>query len=298
VPPENHPPRTTSRGNVSPQRAPGGEPNPNATDRTPEHGTGVVGTIPARYASTRLPGKPLLHLAGKPMIEHVYRRAEAVPTLDRVLVLTDDERIGRAVDRFGGEWQMTPTECASGTDRIAWAVREWPAEIRAVVNIQGDEPLIEPEVVDRLARHLADNPDDPIVTLATAATAEELDDPNAVKVVCDREGYALYFSRAAIPYRRDPGSDPDVDPVLAPVLKHLGLYGYQTSALLRFAELPPSPLERTESLEQLRALENRMPLRVLITDWSSPGVDTRDDLARVERLLVERAARQGAERGH
>ena len=206
---------------------------------------------------------------------------------DRVLVLTDDERIGLAVDRFGGEWQMTPTECASGTDRIAWAAREWPAEIRAVVNIQGDEPLIEPEVVDRLARHLADNPDDPIVTLATAATAKEMDDPNAVKVVCDREGYALYFSRSAIPYRRDPGSGSDV----APVLKHLGLYGYQTSALLRFAELPPSPLERTESLEQLRALENRMRLRVLITDWSSPGVDTRDDLARVERLLVERAER-------
>lgn len=246
-------------------------------------GTGVIGAIPARYASTRLPGKPLLRLAGKPMIEHVYRRAEAARGLDRVVVLTDDERIGRAVEGFGGVWQMTPVQCTSGTDRIAWAVRQWSGSVKAVVNIQGDEPLIDPEVVDRLARHLTDEPDDPMVTLAAPATVEEEASPNAVKVVTDPAGYALYFSRSPIPYRRDPGRGS------SPVLKHLGLYGYQKAALLRFNELPPTPLEEIESLEQLRALENRIPLRVLVTDKTSPGVDTREDLARVERLLAESA---------
>jgi 3-deoxy-manno-octulosonate cytidylyltransferase (CMP-KDO synthetase) len=245
----------------------------------------VVGAIPARYASTRLPGKPLLRLAGKPLIEHVYRRAEAAPGLDRVVVLTDDERIARAVEDFGGEWQMTPAECSSGTDRIAWAVRSWTEEIRGVVNIQGDEPLIDPEVVGRVARHLASEPDDPMVTLATPATADEEGNPNAVKVVIDPEGYALYFSRSPIPYRRNPGP-PGSD--RAPMWKHLGLYGYQKAALLRLAELPQTPLERTESLEQLRALEHRIPLRVLRTDKSSPGVDTREDVAQVERLLAGR----------
>ena len=248
-------------------------------------GTGVVGAIPARYASTRLPGKPLLRLAGRPMIEHVYRRAEGASGLDRVVVLTDDERIADAVEQFGGEWQMTPAECTSGTDRIAWAVRGWPEQVRGVVNIQGDEPLIEPDAVDRVARHLAAAPEDPVVTLATPATAEEEGDPNAVKVVLDREGYALYFSRSAIPYRRHAGPG-----AASPMLKHLGIYGYQKAALLRLAALPPTPLEQTEALEQLRALEHGMPLRVLETDKSSPGVDTREDLAQVERLLTERSA--------
>jgi len=220
------------------------------------------------------------------MIEHVYRRAEAASGLDRVVVLTDDERIAHAVEGFGGEWQMTPAECSSGTDRIAWAVRGWSGDVRGVVNIQGDEPLIDPEVVNRLARHLASEPDDPVVTLATPATSEEEQDPNAVKVVVDREGYALYFSRAAIPYRRNPGRGS----AGAPMLKHLGIYGYQKAALLRLAGLPPTPLEQTESLEQLRALEHRIPLRVLETDKTSPGVDTREDMARVERLLAARTA--------
>lgn len=249
-------------------------------------GSGVVGAIPARYGSTRLPGKPLLRLAGKPMIEHVYRRACAVPGLDRVVVLTDDERIGRAVEGFGGEWQLTPIECSSGTDRIAWALRQWSASVQAVVNIQGDEPLIDPEAVDRVARHLVEEPDDPLVTLATPATTEEEENPNAVKVVVDRNGYALYFSRSPIPYRRDPGRVSDG----APRLKHLGLYGYQRKTLLELNGLEPTPLERTEALEQLRALEHRIPLRVLVTDRTSPGVDTREDLARVERLLAEKAA--------
>lgn len=239
-------------------------------------GTGIVGAIPARYGSTRLPGKPLLPIAGRPMIEHVYGRVAQAAGIDRVVVLTDDERIARAVEAFGGSWEMTPADCASGTDRIAWAARRWDAA--AVVNVQGDEPLIDPEGVSALARHLASHPGDPLVTLAAEALPEELDNPNAVKVVLSLAGYALYFSRSRIPYpRQEEGGSPP--------LKHLGIYGYQRDALLRLAGLTPTPLERSESLEQLRALENGIPIRVLRVERGSPGVDTREDLERVERLL-------------
>ncbi|HET9209954.1 MAG TPA: 3-deoxy-manno-octulosonate cytidylyltransferase [Thermoanaerobaculia bacterium] len=237
-----------------------------------------MGAIPARYGSTRLPGKPLLPIAGRPMIEHVYTRVARARGLDRVVVLTDDERIARAVEGFGGEAEMTPADCASGTDRIAWAARRWDAS--AVINIQGDEPLIDPEEISRIAEHLAAHPQDPVVTLATPAAPEEMGNPNAVKVVLARDGAALYFSRAPIPYPRNEGG-------FAP-LKHLGIYGYQRDALLRLAALPPSPLERSESLEQLRALENGMGIRVLIVERTSIGVDTAEDLERVERILTER----------
>jgi 3-deoxy-manno-octulosonate cytidylyltransferase (CMP-KDO synthetase) len=237
-----------------------------------------VGAIPARYGSTRLPGKPLLPIAGRPMIEHVYTRVARARGLDRVVVLTDDERIARAVEAFGGECEMTPADCASGTDRIAWAARRWDAA--AVINVQGDEPLIDPEEISALAEHLAAHPEDPVVTLATPATAEEMANPNAVKVVLARDGAALYFSRAGIPYPRHEGG-------FAP-LKHLGIYGYRREALLRLAELAPTPLERSESLEQLRALENGIRIRVLAVERASVGVDTAEDLARVERILTER----------
>lgn len=251
--------------------------------------TAVVGAIPARWGSTRLPGKPLAPIAGRPLIEHVYRRAAGAAGLARLVVLTDDERIGAAVAAFGGEWMMTPADCLSGTDRIAWAARGWPEG--AVVNIQGDEPLIDPAVIARLAAHLAAHPEDPVVTFAAPADAEELGNPHAVKVVLDRRGYALYFSRAAIPYPRRAVSEGGAAP-----LKHLGLYGYQRRALLELAALPPSPLETTEALEQLRALEHGIPIRVLLTDAASPGVDTGEDLARVEALLA-RAARDDRTNG-
>jgi 3-deoxy-manno-octulosonate cytidylyltransferase (CMP-KDO synthetase) len=235
-----------------------------------------VGAIPARFGSTRLPGKPLLPIAGRPMIEHVYARVARARGLARVVVLTDDERIARAVEAFGGECEMTPADCASGTDRIAWAARRWDAA--AVINIQGDEPLIDPEGVSRVAEHLAASPGDPIVTLATPAAPEELGEPSAVKVVLSRDGTALYFSRSPIPYpQREGGAAP---------LKHLGIYGYQRQALLALAALPPSPLERSESLEQLRALENGIPIRVLVVEKGSFGVDTAEDLERVEKLLA------------
>lgn len=236
----------------------------------------IVAAIPARYASTRLPGKPLLPIAGRPMIEHVYRRAAQARGLDRVVVLTDDERIAAVVAGFGGEVLMTPTECASGTDRIAWAARSWDAA--AIINVQGDEPAIEPTAIEAVARHLRAHPEDPIVTLAAPVAGEVGSDPNAVKVVLDRRGYALYFSRAQIPYPRRPGA--------APVLLHLGIYGYQRAALLTLAGLEPTPLELAESLEQLRALENGIAIRVLEAERGEGGVDTPEDLARIEAKLA------------
>src|SRR4051794_16377739 len=164
------------------------------------------------------------------MIEHVYTRVARARGLDRVVVLTDDERIARAVEAFGGEWEMTPADCASGTDRIAWAARRWLAA--AVVNVQGDEPLIDPGGGARVAEHLTDHPDDPVVTLAAPLDPAERDNPNAVKVVLSLAGYALYFSRSPIPYERQEGGAPGGHP-----LKHLGLYGYQSDALERLASL-------------------------------------------------------------
>lgn len=236
---------------------------------------GVVAAIPARYGSSRLPGKVLRPLARRPLIEHVYRRAAAAPGVARTVVLTDDERVAEAVRGFDGEVEMTPGDCVSGTDRIAWAARSWDAA--AIVNVQGDEPLIDPELIGALVRHLAEHPDDPMVTAAAPAAAEDIDDPNVVKVVVDARGYALYFSRAPIPYRRNPeGAAPR---------RHLGIYGYRRDCLLRLAGLAPSPLERSESLEQLRALEHGIPIRVLEAAEASPGVDTIEDLERVEALL-------------
>ena len=245
-------------------------------------GTAVVGAIPARFASQRLPGKALHFLAGKPMVEHVYRRAARAKGLDRVVVLTDDERIVRAVEFFGGEVEMTPTECASGTDRIAWAARNW--DCAAVINIQGDEPLIDPDGIGRIASHLRSHPDDPIVTLAADALEGDLDSPSVVKVVLDCDGYALYFSRAPIPFPRHPGG--------ALALRHLGIYGYQRAALLKLAELPQTPLEKSESLEQLRALENRMTIRVLTGARPSWGVDTPEDAAEVDARLRRELGRE------
>ncbi len=235
----------------------------------------IIGAIPARWASTRLPGKPLALIDGRPMIEHVYRRASRVRGLRRVVVLTDDQRIGAAVEAFGGEWQMTPKDCASGTDRIAHAAREWQAA--GVVNIQGDEPLVDPAAVEALVTHLRRHPSDPVVTLAAPGSPADLDAPDTVKVVVDRRGYALYFSRAAIPFPRRPGA--------APLRKHLGIYGYRLPALLELAGLEPSPLELAEGLEQLRALENGIPIRVLDTAAAAPGVDTPADLERVRTLI-------------
>ena len=242
---------------------------------------GIVGAIPARYASTRLPGKPLLRLAGKPMVQHVVERVARVPEIERTVVLTDDERIVEAVEAFGGEAEMTPEDCVSGTDRIAWAARNWSC--RAVINVQGDEPLIDPHAVGRLARHLAEFPDCEMATLAAPLPVGRLDDPNAVKVVYAQDGRALYFSRAPIPHARRENE-------FAPLL-HVGIYGYRRDVLLRLAELAPTPLERAESLEQLRALEHGISIQVLrLEHVLAGGVDTPDDVAEIESILRSQSA--------
>ncbi len=237
--------------------------------------TAVVCAIPARYASSRLPGKPLLELAGKPMIQHVFERASAAEGITRVVVLTDDSRIFDAVESFGGAALMTPEECNNGTERIAWAARSWTED--AIVNVQGDEPLLDSALVSRLAQHLQGSGED-MVTAATRASEDDLRDPDKVKTVLDAGGHALYFSRAPIPYPRSPGH--------APVWRHLGIYGYRRTTLLELARLPRSPLERTESLEQLRALENGIRIRVLEAEAAPIGVDTEEDLLRVQALLA------------
>jgi 3-deoxy-manno-octulosonate cytidylyltransferase (CMP-KDO synthetase) len=242
----------------------------------------VVAAIPARYGSTRLPGKALLPLQGRPLIEHVYRRVSGVEALASVVVLTDDARIVEAVEGFGGRCELTPAECRSGTDRVAWAARRWSAA--AVVNVQGDEPLVDPGELGTMVQHLIEHPEDPMVTLATECPEDLHHDPDSVKVVVSRAGYALYFSRAAVPFVRHAGH---VRPLL-----HVGVYGYQRQALLELAALEPSPLESTESLEQLRALENGYAIRVLPSSRPSIGVDTAADLERVERMM----AAMGAER--
>lgn len=235
----------------------------------------VIGAIPARFGSSRLPGKPLRPLAGRPLIEYVFRQAQQASLLSDVVVLTDDQRVYDAVVGFGGKAEMTPTECASGTDRIAMAARDW--DVAAIVNIQGDEPLIDPRAIDDLARHLKEYPEDGMVTLAAPAAVGDRDNPDVVKVVTDRTGRGLYFSRSPIPYRR--GSHPHQD------LRHIGIYGYQKQTLMDLAALPSSPLERSESLEQLRALENGIGIRVLEVEQAWQGVDTMEDLERVESIL-------------
>ena len=244
----------------------------------------IIGAIPARYASTRLPGKPLRSIAGKPMIEHVVRRVEQVPGLDRVVGLTDDPRIFDAVRDFGGEVEMTPEDCPSGTDRIAYAARNWDCE--AVINIQGDEPLIDPSSVGLLVDLFTRRTDVEMATLSAPLELERHEDPNTVKVVTRLDGDALYFSRAPIPYPRNAFSESSVENSPSGPRLHIGIYGYRKDVLLRLASLEPTPLERLESLEQLRALENGISIHVLSLDRPAhPGVDTPEDLERVASFL-------------
>ncbi|MDR3348321.1 MAG: 3-deoxy-manno-octulosonate cytidylyltransferase [Acidaminococcales bacterium] len=236
----------------------------------------VVCIIPARYASTRLPGKPLADIAGKPMIQHVYERACRASLVGAVAVATDDARIYGAVAAFGGRAVLTSPAHASGTDRLAEAAAHCK-KAAVIINVQGDEPLIEPELIDRLARALLEDARLKMATAKAPLPEEEYGDPAAVKVAVDNEGRALYFSRSLIPYPRCPG-------VAAP-FKHVGIYAYRKSFLLRFARLPQGLLERAEGLEQLRALENGYRIKVLTAESPAFGVDTPEDLAKVNALL-------------
>jgi 3-deoxy-manno-octulosonate cytidylyltransferase (CMP-KDO synthetase) len=239
--------------------------------------TSVLAIIPARYHSTRLPGKPLVDIAGRSMIEHVYRRASEARSIDHVLVATDDERIAAAVDDFGGVAVMTRTTHPSGTDRLAEVVDALPCSI--IVNVQGDEPLIDPETIDAVVAPLASDATVEMSTLSRPIDAREHASPHVVKVVCDRDGFALYFSRAPIPYDRDG----DAPRRLA--RGHIGLYGYRRSTLLRLARLTPTPLEVSERLEQLRALEHGIRIKVLDTNSQPIGVDTPEDVERIREYF-------------
>lgn len=237
----------------------------------------AIGVIPARWEATRLPGKPLAEIAGRPMIQHVYERARQATALAEVLVATDDERIFAAVQGFGGEAVMTSPHHRSGTDRVAEAAATRAADV--VVNIQGDEPLIEPAAIDSLVAPFAVDPELEMTTLATPIRVPaEIEDPSAVKVVMDRRGYALYFSRYPIPYHRDTQG-------ASRRLKHLGLYGYRAGFLQVYSRLEPTPLEQTEKLEQLRALEHGHRIFVVLTEHDAIGVDTPEDLARVRAMM-------------
>ena len=244
--------------------------------------------IPARYASTRLPGKPLRELLGKPMLQYVYEAANACAA-GEVVVATDDPRIEKVAQGFGARVCMTRPDHASGTDRIAEVVEHFGwAEDAVVVNLQGDEPLMPPALVDQVALDLADNTQAAISTMATPLVAAgEFFDPNVVKVVTDKAGFALYFSRAPIPWDRDLLHD-DVKalPVGIVPLRHIGIYAYRVGYLRRYAQMRPCVLEQTEQLEQLRALWYGERIHVVqATQRPGPGVDTEDDLLIVEQLL-------------
>jgi len=262
----------------------------------------VLGIIPARYASTRFPGKSLALIAGKPLIQRVVEQCKKAKSLNEVIVATDDARIAEAAKKFC-RVEMTRADHPSGTDRIAEVAGKIACD--AIVNIQGDEPMIAPSVIEAVAGALAQN------EMSTAATriknSAELDNPNVVKVVVNAAGHALYFSRRTIPYLREAaspvkyaspppatsknqifhGASGSVSEQLAafPFLKHLGIYGYRRATLLRLVKFPVSPLENAEKLEQLRALENGIPIAVVQVDYDSVGVDVPEDVARVEKLL-------------
>jgi 3-deoxy-manno-octulosonate cytidylyltransferase (CMP-KDO synthetase) len=236
----------------------------------------IVCVIPARYFSTRLPGKPLADIAGKPMIQHVYERAALAKRPQRVIVATDHPLVYETVKKFGGEAILTSPDHPTGTDRLAEVAKQC-SDVDLIINVQGDEPLIQPDVIDQLAEAFVHNPDLQMATLMTEMDKSEYQVPSAVKVITDLQGYALYFSRSLIPF-------PRVD-IHLPVYKHVGIYAYRRDFLLKYAELAPTPLEKTESLEQLRALEHGYRIKVLKTDFKFIGVDTPEDLEKVNLLL-------------
>jgi 3-deoxy-manno-octulosonate cytidylyltransferase (CMP-KDO synthetase) len=242
----------------------------------------AIAVIPARYSATRLPGKPLVSLGGKPMIQRVWERASQAERITRVIIATDDERILTAAAGFGAEAMMTRSEHRSGTERVAEVAVHVPGTSEDVfVNVQGDEPLVEPEAIDTLVEAIESEEGVAVATLMVPITKPpDIMDPNIVKVVLDFDGNALYFSRAPIPWVRDRQA-----PVHVKHMKHLGLYAFRRDALLDFPTLPVGDLERIEQLEQLRWMENGYKIRVAETHHDSVSVDVPDDVERVEQLL-------------
>ncbi len=238
----------------------------------------IVGVIPARLAATRLPNKPLLLIAGRPMVQHVWESAMRTQRLNDVIVATPDREILEAVEDFGGRAMLTSDAHRSGTDRVAEIARNIQADI--FVNIQGDEPLIEPETIDCAVEPLMTDETVRMTSLMCRCPADELDNPACVKVVCNKRGDALYFSRSRIPFARQAESTHESEAVM----QHIGLYAYRQDFLLMFAGMAPTPLESTEALEQLRILENGYSIRMVEIERAPLSVDTPDDLARAQRL--------------
>ncbi|MBR5555623.1 3-deoxy-manno-octulosonate cytidylyltransferase [bacterium] len=233
--------------------------------------------IPARYGSSRLEGKPLLKVAGKPVIQWVYEKAMQAKLADIIIVATDDERIFNAVEEFGGNVEMTSINHKCGSDRIREVADRHP-EISYIVNLQGDEPLIEPSAIDAVAKHVQEDDRADISTLIRILKdEEEINNPNLVKCVIDKEGFALYFSRSKIPFERNP--------INGNFYGHLGIYGYKREALISMTSLAQTPLEMTESLEQLRALENGMKIKTSVVDFVPVGIDTAQDLEKFKAIV-------------
>lgn len=238
----------------------------------------VAVVIPARWGSTRFPGKPLHLIAGKPLIQHVWERCQRAKGVEGAVIATDDQRIAEAAFDFGAEVSMTSPRHRSGTDRVAEVAGRLKG-ITHVINVQGDEPMIEPRLVSKLATALLEDKQIQMITAANEFRPDEdVTNPNAVKVVLDREHNGIYFSRSPIPFVRE-------SPI-TPYYRHQGIYGYSTKFLLQFVKWKPGILERSEQLEQLRALENGAKIRVVVTKHASIGVDTPEDVATVERLLA------------
>jgi 3-deoxy-manno-octulosonate cytidylyltransferase (CMP-KDO synthetase) len=249
----------------------------------------AVGIIPARWGSTRFPGKPLHLIRGKPLLQHVFERCRQSNNLDSVIIATDDMRIATAAFDWDAEVSLTSPKHSSGTDRIAEVARN-TGQFAFVINIQGDEPLIDPHLIDRVVEKLRSHRDIEIVTAAHPFEyPEEALSPHQIKVVVDLNGSALYFSRAPIPFVRNcglPAAESGRLKKRPPYLRHQGIYGFRRDALLRFVKWKPTPLERAESLEQLRALENGVKVHVLITAKGSPGIDTLADAEALEQKLA------------
>lgn len=233
--------------------------------------------IPARYGSSRLEGKPLIEVGGKPIIQWVYEKAMQAKLADIIIVATDDERIFNAVKAFGGNVEMTSIEHKCGSDRIKEVVMRHP-EISYIVNLQGDEPLIKPESIDEVAKNVKDDEIADISTLIRKISAEEAENPNLVKCVKDNNGFAMYFSRSKIPFERNCGK--------ADFYGHLGIYGYKREALIKMTELPQSSYEQSESLEQLRALQNGMKIKTSVVDFVPIGIDTAEDLEKFKKAVL------------
>ena len=245
---------------------------------------GVLVVIPARLAATRLPGKPLLRDTGKYLVQHVWERAREIHAATAVLVATDSEEIAAAVRSFGGDVVLTSVDCASGTDRVAEAALGRDEDV--IVNLQGDEPEFEPGDVEALIAAMLADASLPMGTIAAPAVGDDSVRPSVVKVVRNRAGRALYFSRAAIPHVRDPRDSGDAPSEEAAALRHVGVYAFRRWALAEFATLAPTPLERTEKLEQLRALEHGWDIHVVLGRRAPPGIDTPEDYEAFRRRVA------------